>query len=154
MTRTINKHQHPLHFICLLILTTLINNPLLAGEVYKWTDASGETHYSDIKPNGTESKSLNLRTQVSKPQLHTPQERAVALDGRKQKELETDKENRKQLEDQKKTNEFCTAVRSNLKKVTEKSRLQIIDNGERRFLSPEEIASKKLEYQKQLKENC
>jgi len=154
MTQTINKHQHIISLICVLALSIFICKPLLAGEVYKWTDESGNTHYSDIKPFNTESKNLKIKTQVSKPQLKTPQERALALDSRKQKELQTDEENRIKLEEQKKTDEFCNTVRSNLKKIAEKGRLKIIENGEHHYLSPEEISAKESELQRQLSDNC
>ena len=45
----------------LLILLVALSSPTLAG-VYKWTDAQGHAHYSDVPP--PEAKTVKLRLQT------------------------------------------------------------------------------------------
>ena len=50
--------------------------------------------------------------------------------------------------------EKCAAIRDNLKKIEENSRIRIEDKGQVRFLSAEEIIEKKQTFQKMLDESC
>jgi len=44
-----------LHRACLLVLclnlTVVVINPAVAGQIYKWVDANGRTHFGDSPPN-------------------------------------------------------------------------------------------------------
>ncbi|HCW89719.1 MAG TPA: DUF4124 domain-containing protein, partial [Marinobacter sp.] len=48
----------------------------------------------------------------------------------------------------------CETARSNLKIIERNSRIRVEENGEQRFLSPEEISQKKQEFRTMVDENC
>ena len=137
------------------------------GEIYKWVDADGAVHYSDIKPNaknatrikastGQSSRAADESTEsdTASTQADDPQGRAQTLDD--QKKTTQDIADRQAEMDKAKAelDEKCAAIRDNLKKIEENSRIRIEDKGQVRFLSAEEIIEKKQTFQKMLDESC
>ena len=49
------------------LLVALVAAPALAGEVYKWKDAQGVTHYSDAPPAGNNYESREIRHRPGMP---------------------------------------------------------------------------------------
>ena len=49
------------------LLVALVAAPALAGEVYKWKDAQGVTHYSDAPPAGSNYESREIRHRPGMP---------------------------------------------------------------------------------------
>ena len=49
------------------LLMALVAAPALAGEVYKWKDAQGVTHYSDAPPAGSNYESREIRHRPGMP---------------------------------------------------------------------------------------
>ena len=49
------------------LLVALVAAPALAGEVYKWKDAQGVTHYSDAPPAGSNYESRDIRHRPGMP---------------------------------------------------------------------------------------
>ena len=49
------------------LLVALVAAPALAGEVYKWKDAKGVTHYSDAPPAGSNYESREIRHRPGMP---------------------------------------------------------------------------------------
>ncbi len=46
-----------------LLLTSLLSlNCLAEGKIYKWKDENGTTHYSETKPESTQSSEININT--------------------------------------------------------------------------------------------
>jgi phosphomevalonate kinase len=157
--------------------TRFVVRPLLVGlllalststhaEIYKWVDADGSVHYSDIKPNNKDAARIKTKTgsaeasaasstpDASETSPSDPQSQAKALD--EQKKTEQDVADRQAEMDKAKAelDEKCAAIRDNLKKIEENSRIRIEDNGQVRFLSAEEIIEKKQNFQKMLDESC
>lgn len=141
-----------LAFSILLAMFTLS----VSAEIYKWTDETGRVHYSDKKPNEkTDAKEIKVSTgrgtsgqstsSASGAQPNTPE---------KEQELQQKAESLSQKQGQSASKEKCDAVRENLAKMTEGARLRINENGQMRFLSPEEIAEKRQTYQSFIDENC
>lgn len=127
---------------------------LFAGEVYKWTDKSGVIHYSDIKPANVESKSIKVKAGKPSGSRSDPQEQASALDETKSQQL-ADQAKKLQASASKRENEArCQTLRDNLVKFKENSRIKINVDGEIRYLTPEEISSKTIQYEKMLSEEC
>ncbi len=125
---------------------------LSLAQVYKWVDADGNVHYSDKKPKGQDDyKSIKINTgkgssaPSTKPEDDTKaseaalQQKAEALQSKTPKE-----EYAKQ----------CTSIEENMRKLEENSRVRVNDNGEMRYLTPEEIAAKKGQYQKMYDDFC
>ena len=48
----------------------------------------------------------------------------------------------------------CATARSNLDVIDRNARIRIEENGEQRYLSPEEIAEKRAEFERIAEENC
>ncbi len=55
---------------CLCVLSLLFSDFCLSGEIYKWTDAKGKTHFSDKKP-------LDLPVEEVNPEINTMQSTQV-----------------------------------------------------------------------------
>lgn len=124
------------------------------AEVYKWTDNSGNTHYSDIKPNEVTSEKLNIKTSNLNQTRKSPQSSAQELDEDKAKELQDKAEKLQSQAQNDATKTQCQNIRDNLKTLQENSRIKINENGALRYMSPEEIENKKQEYSQQIAEQC
>ena len=124
------------------------------AEVYKWSDKHGNTHYSDIKPNDTQSKKIKIKTHQPTTPTTSPQTAAKELSNRQAEALKEKSEKLKTATEKRELNAKCEAIRSNLKTLQENSRIKVNDNGETRFLTPEEIAEKKQSYTEKLSEHC
>lgn len=137
------------------------------GEIYKWVDADGAVHYSDIKPNAKNATRIKASTgqssraadesaeqDTASAPADDPQGRAQALD--EQKKTTQDVADRQAEMDKAKAelDEKCATIRDNLKKIEENSRIRIEDKGQVRFLSAEEIIEKRNSFQKMLDESC
>ena len=136
-----------------IILAAALSTHVVSGEAYKWVDAQGNTHYSDKKPNHTESKSIRISN--SKPSSRpSPQGQAKALDEQAARAAQAKNEVAQDEARKKEVAQKCKAIRDNLKVIAETSRIRIEDEGKLRYLTPEEIASKKARHEEQLKEFC
>lgn len=134
-----------------LLLTLSLTSPLTSAEgVYKWTDEAGVIHYSDKKPNDVDAKNLKIRG-------HKTPSSAVsdaAMEQQKSTQLEAKAQALQESTAARENDAQCQAIRDNLKKIQENSRVKINDNGELRYLSPEEIEEKKNGYQDMLDKHC
>jgi len=140
------------------ILMALILSPFLCNaEVYKWVDKNGNIHYSDIKPNETSSEKLNIKsstTNNTSKDRASPQSSAQTLDEKKSKELEAQAERLKTDTQKRELSSQCENIKTNLKTLQENSRIKINENGQIRYLNPEEIEEKKQAYQTQINTQC
>mgnify|MGYP003673348460 CR=1 FL=1 len=139
-------------FLALLILSCT-TTPSYA-EVYKWTDKNGNTHYSDIKPNAVTSEKLNIKSANSSQPRTSPQNAAKQLDQTKAKELQAKAEKLQSQAQKQETTTQCQSVRDNLKTLQENSRIKINENGTLRYMTPEELETKKQEYSEQISNLC
>ncbi len=131
-----------------------LSTQVSADQVYKWVDENGTIHYSDIKPNNVESENVRVKTGKSTGSRPSAQSQAQDLDNQQQQELQ-DRAQRLQAETAARENDAqCQLVRDNLQKLQENSRVKVNDGGEFRYLTPEEIAAKKAEYQEMLNNFC
>lgn len=141
-------------FFCTsLLLTALSYNA--QSEIYKWVDKDGNAHYSDIKPNNKDITNIKTRSGTStNMESDDPADKARAL--AEEKKTEDDIATRQSSidADKAKLAEKCAAIRDNLKKIEENSRIRIEEEGKIRFLTAEEIIEKKNVYQKMLDEAC
>lgn len=152
---SINSVSNKLNLKVLLVFSILLtSSSIIHAEIYKWTDDNGNTHYSDIKPNNADSQKLKIKTSNSTSSKKPAQETAKDIDKQKQLELKAkadilDESTRKrELEAQ------CEAMRNNLKTLEEKSRIKVNEDDQVRFLTAEEIESKKQNFRQKLKDNC
>lgn len=141
-----------------LILTLLLAvTPSLAmsASVYKWTDEQGVTHFGDRQPPGTHAETLNVRSGTSSGNgRSTPQKRLSELQEQEQKNAEKKQETMAETANRKQRDANCENARSNLKVIESNARIRIEDNGEMRYLSPEEIAEQRSKLEEIAKINC
>ena len=133
----------------------LLNTSLFChADVYKWTDEKGNTHYSDMKPNNTNSEKLSIQTKHNATPRNSPQASATELSKRTEQALKEKSEQLKASTEKREMDAKCEIIRNNLKTMETNSRIKVNENGETRFLTPEEIASKKQKYIEQIEAHC
>lgn len=137
MTTTLSK----LLSISLLALACLVTS----ADVYKWTDETGRVHYSD-KPDVEENPELmNIKSKrtdkvalVKAQQVRVDMAAAAAADARLQAELDAEMQESDAVR-----KENCARASEALTSLKNAERLYIPgENGDRRYLSEEEIAER------------
>lgn len=130
--------------ILMLTLLMAMTPGLVAGaSVYKWTDENGVTHFGDRQPTGANSEQVNVRSgttsrnqagqrQSAQEQLGELQEQQRSQEQRRQ-ETAVEEARRKQREAN------CATARSNLDVLNSNARIRVEENGEMRYLAPDEI---------------
>ncbi|WPN58940.1 DUF4124 domain-containing protein [Pseudomonas sp. P9_31] len=121
----------------------------MAGQVYKWIDAQGVTHFDAQPPQGREaSLVVTPATPVGKPS--TPPRGNVIGD---QKAI--DNKVKKQVgEQQAQLKVFCEQARTNLAQLQNNPRLREEVDGEMRRLTDQQRQERITEAQKQITKNC
>lgn len=152
----LSTHAQTLKYKAALItfLTLLLTTSLSYADVYKWTDSSGNIHYSDIKPNKASSEKLNIKTTKPSQERTPPQDSAQQLDQSKAKELQSQAERLQAETNKREHSAHCQNLRDNLKTLQDNSRIKINDEGTIRFMTPEEIENKKQSYTQKINELC
>jgi hypothetical protein len=127
-----------------------------ATVVYKWTDADGVTHFGDRQPTGTQAEQISVRSGQSnlvnsnssaQQQLNELEQRQRAAS---EESLAVDAAATRQA--QRKTN--CDAAQQNLEIISTNPRIRITENGEQRFLTPDEVSQQKQTYENIVEQNC
>lgn len=143
----------------MLMTMLLIIAPAMAmsASVYKWTDENGVTHFGDRQPVGTSSETLNVRSGTASANGNSrpgPQQRLDAI--REQQQQEADRQTESAMEEarRKQREANCATARTNLEIIRTNSRIRVQENGEPRYLTPEEIDEQKTKYEEIAAENC
>jgi hypothetical protein len=123
-------------------LATLIISPLVtADKIYSWVDEKGVTHYGANPPKGTPMRVLNARTGHSDPVTY----------GEEQKEEKPKSQATPAQPDE----ERCELARKNLEVLSTSPRVKAAnENGEQRYITPEEIQSQIETMEKIIEEEC
>lgn len=143
----------------LILALTIALAPGVASSasVYKWTDENGVTHFGDRQPTGQRTESVNIRTGApsgSPSASRSPQERAAELEQRQMDEAEIERLTEVERARQKQRAANCETAQANLKVLTQGGRVRMEENGEQRYLSPEEIVEQRRTFQELADENC
>ena len=144
----------------LLMLTMVMSLlPAMAAgsSVYKWTDENGVTHFGDRQPTGQNSEQVNVRSGTSgsaNEKRASPQERVNQMEQQQQEEQQRQQETAVQEARRKQREANCATARSNLEIINSNARIRTEENGEVRYLSPEEIEERRKQFQKIAEENC
>ncbi|QSP96136.1 DUF4124 domain-containing protein [Marinobacter salinisoli] len=129
----------------------------MSASVYKWTDENGVTHFGDRQPTGKSAERLNVRAGVpasAASKKASPQERLTEMEKEKEKESLTARERAEMEAREKQRVANCETARTNLKVIDSNARVHVEEDGERRYLSPEEIAEQRQKFQQVANENC
>jgi len=124
-----------LMMVTALTIILLSSSNLAAEEVYKWVDDKGVTHYQAHPPKNREAKSITTKTGHSTPvKYNTQTDKTVAKKGTDSAPTPASK----------KDPELCSKAQANLRTLQQYSRVRTTDeNGEARYLAPEEIEQRK-----------
>ncbi|MCO6060187.1 DUF4124 domain-containing protein [Pseudomonas sp. MOB-449] len=142
-------------------LLLILSASALGGQVYKWVDAQGVTHFGAQPPEGQEATSVNtsapkprpslprLDSELNAPGTTLPANKPVgdqkAIDEKVKAEVATQNAERRK---------YCDTVRTNLAQLQNNPRLRADVNGETRRLSEEERQSRIKEAEKAISDNC
>ncbi|QEY64882.1 DUF4124 domain-containing protein [Metapseudomonas lalkuanensis] len=133
----------------------------MAGQVYKWVDAQGVTHFGAQPPDGQEATSVNtsipkprpslplLDSEIEQQQAQQPASKPVgdqkSIDEKVKAEVATQEAERRK---------YCDTIRTSLAQLQNNPRLRAEVNGEVRRLSEEERQSRIKDAEKAISENC
>ncbi|WP_462379466.1 DUF4124 domain-containing protein [Pseudomonas sp. Marseille-QA0892] len=133
----------------------LITSPVaVAAQVYKWQDANGSLHFSELPPNGVESLRVDTRlaqasgpTTLPLPRLDSQkaEDEQRAIDERVKAEVAEQEANR---------NMFCTTLRTNLAHLKNNPRVRVQEGGEPRRVTEEERQQHIQDTEKRIADNC
>ena len=129
----------------------------MSASVYKWTDENGITHFGDRQPVGANSETVNVRSGMSSSAAAnrpSPQKRLGEFQEQQQKEADREKETAVEAARRKQRVANCESARSNLEVIDSNARVRIEENGELRYLSPEEVAEQREKLEEIATENC
>ena len=141
--------------ICLS--TLLVCFPLYAEEIYKWVDEHGRTHYGERAPSKTDVQQIQIKQ--APPVDNTIHQRKV----QRRKLLEVYEEER---EEKKKAQALAKKQRAEQKRKCQLAKnelrdyqiggsmYEIDDNGQRRFLTEEDFATRIAYWQKRVDAFC
>ena len=131
---------------------------LTAGaSVYKWTDDSGVTHFGDRQPTGANAERVNVRTGAASGGQATrvsPQQQVQEIQELQQAEAQQRQETAQEEALRKQREANCATARSNLEVINSNARIRVEENGEMRYLTPEEIDEQRKKFEEVAAENC
>jgi 3-oxoacyl-ACP reductase-like protein len=132
------------------IMISLLISPLcMAGQIYKWVDAQGVTHFDAQPPQGQEATTVVTPSSPSGKPV-TPSHSTAIGD-----QQAIDKTVKKQVaEQQAQLKVFCNQARTNLAQLQNNPRLREEVDGEMRRLNDEQRQERISEAQKQIEKNC
>ncbi|MDN6320143.1 MAG: DUF4124 domain-containing protein [Marinobacter sp.] len=142
--------------LMLTLLIAVAPGMATSASVYKWTDENGITHFGDRQPVGANSETVNVRSGTSTRGSDRPsaQQRLGELQERQQADAKKEQETTVETARRKQREANCETARSNLKIIQDNARIQIEENGELRYLTPDEIAEKRSKLEEVAAENC
>jgi hypothetical protein len=121
----------------------------MAGQIYKWVDAQGVTHFGAQPPQGQEATSV-VTPSVPAGKPPTPLRSDAIGD-----QQAIDKTVKKQVaEQQAQLKVFCEQARTNLAQLQNNPRIREEIDGEMRRLTDETRQERITEAQKQIEQNC
>lgn len=125
-----------------------------AGQIYKWVDAQGNTHFGAQPPEGQAAAEVNPN--VSQPKLPAaPAAKPVEQPAADTEQESIDSKVKKDVARQEaELKAYCETVRTNLAQLQNNPRVRIEVDGKLRRLNEEERQAKISESEKAIAENC
>lgn len=129
--------------------------PLAGADLYKYVDKDGKTVYSDQPPPKGEAKAIHIAPlPPPPPPTESYVERDKALEKGREKEHEKEKKAQHEAEVAKAKAERCSQARRAYQTYAEGGRILTYKNGEREYMSDEEIESARAKAKKDVDEAC
>ncbi|MDX1590206.1 MAG: DUF4124 domain-containing protein [Oleiphilaceae bacterium] len=147
-----------------LMAVAAMTAPAWGGTVYRWVDDEGNVQFGENPPPGSDARDTGHRTRNPDRETASPQdnrepqaprpgpEKTDSQEKPVLKERPLTPEQKEELARQHKAN--CEAARSALETMDNYARLQIEENGERRYLTPEEIQERRQRLEGIREESC
>lgn len=134
-------------------LLLALSTSAMAGQIYKWVDAQGNTHFGAQPPEGQQAAEVNPN--ISQPKIAAPQP-AKLDDSKKDTEQEKlDQDARAAATKQEKERKtFCEETRKDLAQIKANPRLRIEEKGEVRRLTEDERQERIAKSEASIKEHC
>lgn len=126
-----------------------------AGQIYKWVDARGITHFTAQPPQAATASVVPPAKQppASKP-TETPPSVGSTVDDPKQQEIDA-RVRQEVAQKEKELEAYCTTLRTNLAQLRNNRHLKVkADDGEARRLNQDERQTRIAETEKAITENC
>lgn len=125
----------------------------MAGQVYKWVDAQGVTHFGAQPPQGQQATSINTAAPPPKPTEH---EAPATFDSAADPEQEAiERKVKQQIAAQEaERKKYCESVRTNLAQLENNPRVRVETDGEMRRLNEEERQQRIGEAKQAIADNC
>ena len=148
----------------LAIAMALAFAPLAGAQLYKYVEKDGKTVYTDQPPANVQSKTINVPPPPPAPAAHAKDapsgnKSAVDKDKDQQKGREQARDQQKKQEEAAQKAQLaeqrCTQARTALLQYESGGRIvKYNENGERTYLSDEEIASGRDKARREMEEAC
>lgn len=143
--------------LILLALIALIAPTFASAEsVYRWEDENGVVHFGDREPTGRASEKVSVRTGQSSrdTERRSAQEQVSALDENQAERENREKETAVEEARRKQREARCKTAQANLTTINSNARIKVEEDGEQRYLTPEEIEEKKQQFEDIVSESC
>lgn len=150
--------------LVIALIASLTPCLVMAAEIYRWTDEAGNTHYSENPPQGVDAQPMNIQTRSPKP-ANSDNSQAKSGSGAdnqggasgeagdgNEKAEEGKQPDSKAVAEARREN--CEAAREALEMLENNARVQVEEDGERRYLSQEEMEAERERYEEIRDENC
>ncbi|KJH79977.1 DUF4124 domain-containing protein [Pseudomonas sp. KSR10] len=136
-------------------LLLALSSSVMAGQVYKWVDAQGVTHFGAQPPQGQSAETLNTATPPPRPaaaEAAAPVESEPAGESEQRK---IDRQVKQQVAEQEAERQrYCTTLRTNLAQLQNNPRVRVEEKGEVRRLNEEERQARISETRQKITETC
>jgi hypothetical protein len=127
----------------------------LAGQIYKWIDAQGQTHFDSQPPVNQSVQQIDLKQLPPPPPPRTLPSLPRAGDKAQAEQDAIDAKVKKQVAVQEvKRAAYCQDVRMNLAQLRNNPRARLDINGVIRRLTDEERETRTAEAEKAIQDNC
>ncbi|MGK9067550.1 DUF4124 domain-containing protein [Stutzerimonas chloritidismutans] len=131
-------------------LLLALSGNVMAGQVYKWVDAQGTTHFGAQPPAGQTAEAFSTAVPVPRPASPPPHQ-----DEAEQEQQAIDKKVKQQVAKQEaELKSYCTTLRTNLAQLENNPRVRIEEAGKMRRLGEEERQQRISETQRKISETC
>ncbi|WP_213880672.1 DUF4124 domain-containing protein [Pseudomonas sp. dw_358] len=125
----------------------------MAGQVYRWTDASGETHFDAQPPENHPSTVIQMVKPPPAPAAKEPEPPTIGPTGPDQATI--NRQVKKKVDDQEaKRKEYCTNERTNLAQLNTNPRVSMEVNGQTVRLTEEQRQKQIKDAETQIAKEC
>ncbi|MEK1905378.1 MAG: DUF4124 domain-containing protein [Pseudomonas sp.] len=125
----------------------------MAGQIYKWVDAQGNTHFGAQPPEGQQAAQVN--TNITQPKVAPPAPPKFEKSAGEARQEELDREAKAAADKrEKELSAYCESLRKDLAQMKANPRVRIEENGEPRRLTEEERQERMAKSEAGIKENC